>query len=504
MPRKPKGARSVSGNSEDALRERIALLVQEHSLSGLAQRTATPVSSLHRYVNGGRIPASFCAAVSETFQVNPAWLLMGQGSRYSTDVGGQAAAMAAGMREVVDAMNAASRLKLGTLAARRDLSLLRELADASTRQEELRGRLTREVEPVIRDWLKALRDAVARFDYTRSADLQEALTRLLRFSDDSVLLREFDRLRSHVAYITGNRIEAVALQRRNLMLLLADGNALGDDELRECFRLCVALTGLGRYAESKAVAEATLVLRRGGPMTARVQQVRCMLAAAELVLGNVAHAVATINELYPIRTPESAPNIEVMRAIIMLRVNAFSVESVLREVPIGLPLVIELVRVVLWREDPVEIRAVLQAIEQTDPRWLEAAGLYAVQAEWVMRVIGGRRRELPKGIKQLDEALAGGGLLEQLDYAVLLAQRARLLGSRGAVATALKAQATLEGLPADVQPDAVAIGIQARNVLAQRSPQLESAEASMRVRINALLHGGFNMFRDIAAEYSIK
>jgi hypothetical protein len=503
MPRKPKSARSVSGNSEGALRERIALLVQEHSLSGLAQRTGTPVSSLHRYVNGGRVPATFCAALAENFQVNPAWLLGGRGSRYVTDVGGDAAAMASGMREIVDAMNAASRLKLGTLARRRDLTLLRELADSSDRQQQLRGRLTREVEPVIREWLKALQDAVARFDYSRAADLEEALTRLLRFSDDSGLLREFDRLRSHVAYITGRRTEAVALQRRNLMLLLADGNALGDDELRECFRLCVALTGLGRYEESKAVAEATLALRRGGPMTARVQQVRCMLAAAELVLGNVARAVSTIDELHPIRTAESAPNLEVMRAIIMLRVNAFSVETVLREVPLGLPQVIELVRVVLWREDPAQIRTVLHAIGQTDPRWLEAAGRYAAQAEWVMRVLSGRSRELPKDIKAHDDALAGGGVLEQLDFAVLMAQRVRLSGARNASSAALHAQRTLDGLPADVRPDAVTMGIQARNVLALKRSPLNEAADSMRARVSQLLHSGFGMFREFAAEHGI-
>jgi hypothetical protein len=495
--RKRKQTDSASGNT---LQSRLGLLVQEHSLSGLARRTSTPVSSIHRYVNGGRTPSEFCAALARELQVNPGWLLLGEGARYSTDVGGDAAAMASGMREIVDAMNAASRLRLGTLARRRDLSLLRELADASAKQEELRGRLTRQVEPVIRDWLAALNDALTKFEHVRAADLEEALARLLRFTDDTALMREFDRLRAHSAYIRGRRVEAVALQRRNLMLLLAEGSELGEAELRECFRLCVALAGLGRCEEGKAVAEATLTLRRGGPLTASAQLVRSMLAAFELNLGNAARAVALVDEVWPRRTPESAPNIELLRAMIMLRVHALSVASVLREVPPGLPLVLDLLRNALWREDPAEIRLVLDYARRNDERWLDTAGLHAAQADWMSRIRGKRCPVLPANIAELDARLEGGEILERLDLAVLQAQRARLLGAPNAGGLTLRAHEALRAAPPDVQPDAVIYGIHARNVLALHNPALAG---EVRARIADLLARGFGMFREFAAEHGI-
>jgi hypothetical protein len=54
-----------------------------------------------------------------------------------------------------------------------------------------------------------------------------------------------------------------------------------------------------------------------------------------------------------------------------------------------------------------------------------------------------------------------------------------------------------------VQPDAVAIGIQARNVLESDKPALHEPAQRMRARIRAMLHGGFAMFRDFAAEHGI-
>ncbi|MCC7510939.1 MAG: hypothetical protein IT464_16395 [Planctomycetes bacterium] len=507
MARKPTKSDSVSGNDGEAIRRRLGRIVAEHSLSRLAERTGTPISSVHRYVNGGRIPAEFCGALAAELSVSPMWLLNGQGAPYLTDVGGVATVLASGMREVVEAMNAASKLKLGSLAQRRDLKLLRELADASSRHEALRGQLTREVEPVIREWLGALRESLNKFELSRVDDLESALTRLLRFTDDASLLRDFDRCRAQSAYIQGRRAEAVDLQRRNLMLLLADGAELRETELRECFNLCVALSGMGRSEEGRAVAEATLALRgRGKPATLNSLLVQSMLAAFELSLGSASRCVSLLEEIYPKRTQHAAPNIELVQAMSMLRVQGFSVRAVLHEGFWGLPVVIDVLRFVLWREDPDEIAFAVQFMEQRDEKVLHRAHLYGAQARWVLRALNSKAaKPVPASLLDLEARFATDQPLEQLELAVLRAQRARLSSARDAAALVLRAHELLLGLPAGVQADAAVIGLHARNVLdlAPRRPALDSAATAMREVVARSLRNGFGMYRDFAARHGI-
>ncbi len=496
MARKQNRQLSVSGNN--AIGARIEQLAAEHGLSGLARRSSTAVSNIHRYVNGGKVPAEFCAALAEQLHVSPAWLLLGRGSTYTTDVGEREVAVATGMREIVDAMNEASHMKLGSLAQRRDLKLLRDLADASTRHNRLRERLTREVEPVIREWLAALRDSLNRFDHVRGADLEEALERLLGFTDDAALIRDFDRLRAQSAYIQGRRGEAVKLQRRNLMLLLAEGGELSEIELRQCFNLCVALSGLNRAAEGKGVAEATLALRgHGKPTNAQVQLVQSMLAAFELQLGNVSRAVAIVEEIYPRRLPEAAPNVELLQGMIMLRVNGFSAESVLREVSAGLPVFVEVLRNLVFHEDAEQLRHVLEFARGQDARLMPAAADLVTQGELIVRRKG---RRATVDLVTLEE----GTEVERFESAALACQRARVTGHTSAVSLAKRAHALMLQIPREVCADVPMLGLHARNVLAIEHRDLRRPAEAMRARISDLLHAGFGMFRKFAAQHGIE
>jgi hypothetical protein len=398
-------------------------------------------------------------------------------------------------------MNEASHMKLGSLAQRRDLKLLRDLADASTRHNRLRERVTREVEPVIREWLAALRDSLNRFDHVRGADLEEALERLLGFTDDATLIRDFDRLRAQSAYIQGRRAEAVKLQRRNLMLLLAEGGELSEIGLRQCFNLCVALSGLNRAAEGKGVAKATLALRgHGKPTTAQVQLVQSMLAAFEMQLGNVSRAVAIVEEIYPRRLPEAAPNVELLKAMIMLRVNGFSSESVLRDVSAGLPVFVELLRNLVFHEDADQLRHVLDFARAQDSRWMPAAADLATQGDLIVRMKGRRARRAKVELAMADE----GTEVERFESAAMACQRARLRGHASAVGLAKRAHALMLQIPGEVCADVPMLGVHAKNVLAIQHRDLRKPAGTMRARISELLHAGFGMFRTFAAQHGIQ
>lgn len=489
---------SGSGNRSAAIRGRLARIVAEHSLSKVAQRTGAPVSSVHRYVHGGRIPADFCAALAEGFAVNPAWLLNGQGAPYATDVGSTGTVLASGMREVVAAMNEASRLRLGSLAGRRDLALLRELADASARHQQLRGRVTREVEPVIRDWLAQLRNALNRFDLDRAADLESALERLLQFTDDAGLRRDLDRCRAQSAYIQGRRADAVTLQRRNLMLQLADGNELREPELRECFNLCVALSGLGRSLEGRAVAQATLALRGPNqPDTPNSLLVQSMLAAFELSLGNASACLALLQQIFPRRNAHSAPNIELVQVMALLRVQGLSPRAVLADGIAGLPVLLDVLRAALAREDAADIDAALKRIREAGAPSLRGAAVLTDHAKWVLKALR-RRGGKPLAAPPHTDAPAAG--LEALDAAVLRTQSLRLAKDARWPRAALHAHRLLADLPIGVQPDALVVYLHARNLLATQTADrgLEQARQDARDRISVYLAQGFALFRAVA------
>jgi hypothetical protein len=506
MATKRKYTNSVSGNSAAAIAGRVKLLVHEHSLSVLAHRTGTPVTSVHRYANGGRVPAEFCGALTARMSVNPAWLLNGEGATYLTDMGGAGGQLASGLREVMDAMNAASRLSLGSISYRKDLGLLRDLSTAAAAHAQLREKLGAQVSPVAREWLAALRGALDKRDRERAQDIVDALERLLEFSDDPALRHDFDRHRALHAYVQGNRTEAATLQRRNLLVRLAESGGVSEDTLRESYNLCAALSGLGRIDEGRRFAEATLVLRGDGVETPIVRMLRCVLGLFELSLCHVDRALALITEAYVNRTPGDEQTSGFLMPTVLLRTGTASIASVLRDYPMTVQLAVEVLRHALLRERADELAHVLDALDKAGLAALGTTQIFAAQAGWILAVLRGhRKRPARDELESLEAALLHTPLLGDIEVSVLRCQRARLERGRDAARLAVAADERITAMPAEVTLDQLVLGAHARNVmaLAPRNPILRAAADRARAGVKRMLSQGLGMFRDVQASTTI-
>lgn len=56
---------------------RLAEAVGEDSIAAVSRRAGFNAETTRRYLNGGRVPASFVAAVSREYGVDAAWLILG-------------------------------------------------------------------------------------------------------------------------------------------------------------------------------------------------------------------------------------------------------------------------------------------------------------------------------------------------------------------------------------------------------------------------------------------
>src|SRR5690349_16642750 len=121
--------RTPMGLAED-LQRRVALLASRHTQSEIARKTGTLVSNVNRYVSGTKIPGEFLGALVSGLDVSPTWLLGGEGAVYRAEAANASAGTARELLSLVSAMNAVSKMRLGSLAGKHHLKVLRDLNDA--------------------------------------------------------------------------------------------------------------------------------------------------------------------------------------------------------------------------------------------------------------------------------------------------------------------------------------------------------------------------------------
>ncbi|MCK6439018.1 MAG: helix-turn-helix transcriptional regulator [Planctomycetes bacterium] len=252
---------------EDALRRRIAQLVEQHGLRGLSRKIDVPNQNISRYLRGAQPSASFCRKLVEKLGVNPAWLLTGEGSPMLSDVPKIATATASGVLELVEAMNAVSRMRLGALAGKEHAKVLRELNDALARYEDLRVKLNTRSAPMFSQMLDMLDTVLAKErDPDKARPLIKTCEQLARLCADPELERRHHRLRAAYAAECGNTDEAVELARQLTLADFLRCEELDQDACVQASSLVAALRQQLRFRMARWVAEAALELTpKGGP-----------------------------------------------------------------------------------------------------------------------------------------------------------------------------------------------------------------------------------------------
>ncbi|MBX3460018.1 MAG: helix-turn-helix transcriptional regulator [Planctomycetes bacterium] len=253
--------RDQEGPDDDAgVRERLHRLLTEHSQSDIARKTGTGVAAVNRYVHGARIPAAFCSSLVRGLGVNPAWLLMGEGSPYLADVPEQTARLGENMLELVEAMSAVSKMLLGSLTGKHHLKVLRELNEALLSHERLRESMNSRSRPVFERILQDLQGALEKLDLERASELHKAATQVSRLCDDEGLARDFLRVSAFYEFQRKRADRFLDYQRKLFLRSLPDGKLFDERACDEGRRIVVALTQMHHVREAMRICRAIRAL----------------------------------------------------------------------------------------------------------------------------------------------------------------------------------------------------------------------------------------------------
>ncbi|MCK6439970.1 MAG: helix-turn-helix domain-containing protein [Planctomycetes bacterium] len=253
-------------DDDQAIRKRLMELIVHTSQAELARKTETSHTNISRYLKGTKPPASFLSKLARNMNVNPAWLLLGEGAPFLSSVTSDVASMAGNVLELVNAMNSVSKLKLGELLGKDHLKVLRQLNEALTAHENLRQELNRQTANVMKDVLQkfdgVLKEGVARQTAARYLEAAKQLSRLC--SDDELLMQLAQRELAFESY-WGTEIRTYELQRRLFIHRLARTEDTDEQFAESAFRHATALHSAHRCKEAIRVAYSALGMMRGKP-----------------------------------------------------------------------------------------------------------------------------------------------------------------------------------------------------------------------------------------------
>lgn len=284
-----------SNDFESSLRQRLNTLAREHPQAEIARKTGVSPANVNRYLKQNRIPASFCAALVKGLGVNPAWLLAGEGTPKLADVASGNEKLAGNLLELVQAMDSVATMRLGSLAGKRGLAVLRELNDNLSRHEKLKAKLnehTREIfAQVLSDWKAAL-DASHE---ERAGALRKAAEQVSRLCEDRRLELEYLALLARHHFMFDSLAKSLEIRRRLLLHLL--GEELDEAAFNEARLLVNALESVGRSEEAERVARAVNTLaEKQGPRFAQWPQLLASHGLQLIALRDLDSACAKLLE----------------------------------------------------------------------------------------------------------------------------------------------------------------------------------------------------------------
>jgi len=446
------------------IRERIAKLAAESSQSELARRTGVSVVSVNRYLKGTRVPADFCAELVRSMNVNPAWLLMGEGTPYLSDITGGTGAMAGNVLELVEAMNSVARMRLGALTGKHHLRVLRELNDALVSYEGLRKKLDTHSVPIFKQLLLDLANSLNQFKLQHAADLRKAAEQVARLCDDRQLQRRLIELQAHDEYLAGREQEALKYHRALMLEPLVHGSILTLENCRTIYRMILILDTLGRLPEALRTCEAVIALSdEESDAWEDMASLRFLRGRLLAKLGNLHEGLAQMVRWLP-RTPkyiERAFKLWIMPH--MLNAGTLSPDEAFEYGDHIPPKAIAILRHASWLEEPGFLRRALDYL--TDKR---------MQQLGEMRQADNYERLLLRAIEQRDKSVlrecadtvAGMYIEYRHPQAVYRTQLLRLLNMRPqARRELLKADAEFGRLPRATPPEPTTAAIHHRNVV---------------------------------------
>lgn len=290
-------------NSE--LRARLHKLRDRYPQVEIARRTGVPAPNVHRYMRAGKIPAEFCLALVDAFDLSAEWLFKGDGDPVTSDVKAATAAKAGELLDLVKAMNAVARMRLGAVVGDRDRKQLRELSETLETFDRLRERMNDKTRPVLQQLLAELGQALSIQDMPRARVLRETAVELARLCTDDSLLERLDSMSAGVEYMTGRVEEALVFERKVFARRVRDGRLQTAESVSHGRNLLMALRDTGRIAEARRMAGAVLSLvGEAAEPTPELLDMRMFMGNFHIELGDLHAGLALMQRTYPQIPPE--------------------------------------------------------------------------------------------------------------------------------------------------------------------------------------------------------
>jgi len=287
------------------VRQRLRLLAARFPQAEIARRTSTSPANVHRYLRLGKVPVSFCAALVQAFQVNPAWLLTGQGGMLLSDVRAPVQQLGGDMLELVETMGAVTRMRLGEITSRPDQQTLRSLSDSLDSLERMRQTLNTRAGPLLQGTLTELRRSFGGMQMDRAGTLIETARKLARLTVDDGLLEQLDAAESSYHYLTARVEAALEFERRVFARRTRAGVIRSGPELNSTLQFTMLLRETGRLLEGRRVCRAVLALAEESSQDPTYKVMQLLEANLSIELGDLADGLATTVRVFPTLTQDN-------------------------------------------------------------------------------------------------------------------------------------------------------------------------------------------------------
>lgn len=251
--------RASRGLDDDAIRERLNRLLKQHTRSEIARKTGTSPVNVGRYASGTQIPAAFCAELARKLAVNANWLLLGEGAQDFRSVHPESV-HEKDILNLVESLNAVSRLELGALSGDNYAKMLRELAEALATRDRLQKRLSDHSRGLLGRILDEINVCVGKQDFNRAADLRQLAVQVARLCGDSSLDLQLWETEAKIEFLQGHHQNAVQMYRRVLHHMVGSGELLTPQICTTISHFCYVLTQAGLTTEALRITDSTEAL----------------------------------------------------------------------------------------------------------------------------------------------------------------------------------------------------------------------------------------------------
>jgi hypothetical protein len=445
----------------EVLQSRLKQFAASHSRADIARKTGSSVMNVGRYLKGTRVPAEFCMAIVREFGVNANWLLAGEGGPYVSDLATQHGQMASNLLELVEAMSAVAKMRLGSIAGQDHMKLLRQLNDSLGTYERLRAKLNEQSRGILGDVLRELQGALTAMDMARAGALRKAAEQVARLCDDETLTGQLLAMQAHHSYLAGRMDESLRLLRKRFVQSIGEGHIENEEQALGALRLVIVLNDSGRPTEALRMGRAFLAL--AGPEAQRlpsVASIGAFCANIHCTSGDVREALALLGTWLPFQQGRARAVSQAEHTRVQLQAGLLTFGEALAAPGLEQPKHAHILSLACAVEDVAAIRACMRFFDSPQGREVKERTLVPHFGHLLARAIERADRATLREAAAKGKELAAQPRLG-LEWKIYETQLLRLVGERAKAAkVCAEVESTIAKLP---DPDSLDVALRAQH-----------------------------------------